>query len=340
MPEVQSLPELLKRFSEEQVRLYFFPPHKRPIGELATKLMLSFVPIGCLLVAFGWLRAQLVEAPSTQQESIVIQLLEIVVIVVVFFPIIWWARKCVIPLAQRLWHECFEYIKEQVHLEKDPPPSEEEYEQWIEDIGKKVYEMAPEKLHLSWSKEYSERVDEKAYGAEFHESAPKKWKFEIDLQTRGYPLPSLEDSPRMDKSKQTYRKTSYFEEWHYSINVFAKLFITEDYIAIYTNTVNVREPERIKEKAERGYHQHLSYVSLETETTLIGEEAVKQHYLSLKLDSDYTIRLHAATAELFYAGNWEGEKGIDATHGGLLDALRDHKMSRIRSFVEAEKLLK
>lgn len=337
MPELQSLPDVLKRFSQEQVRLYFFPPPRRPIGKLAVKFFFSLAPIGGLLFAFMWFHPRLIEAMDIQQRSVLLWPSEIVLDIIVVLPIVWWIKKCVIPQACSLGRECFGWIKDRIHLRRNPPPSEEEYEWWIKDIGKKVYEMAPEKLHLSYTKEYSkEWVEDISAGV--YKEAPKRWKFTVDLQTRGYPLPSSKNKPEQDKSKQAYRRTIHFKDWHYSINIFVRLFITKDYVATYTSTVNVREPEKIREKAEHFYHRHLTYVSRETRTEMIDEDVIKQDYLLLKLDSGFTIRLHAATVEFIYEGSEKAHESVDATHGGLLHVLRDHKMSEMESIVKAREL--
>ncbi|HLI72127.1 MAG TPA: hypothetical protein VKV19_20420 [Ktedonobacteraceae bacterium] len=327
-PELPPLPDLLNRFSGEQIHLYFFPLPRRPLRELAMKLLLL---VGCLLVAPVLLYVWLIK-PAGQEVTLV----ELVGVGLVGCDL-WLFRRYAIPLWRRFWHEYSEYRKEKEYLRENPPPSEEEYDQWIQDIGRKIYELAPEKLHISYSKEYSEEWVKDIREGVYRE-APKRWNFEVSLQTRGYPLPSSKTSPEQDKSQQAYKWAARLGERHYSINVFARLFITKDYIAIYTNTINVREPEKIKEKAEHFYHRHLTYVSRETVTRVIGDDIVKQDYLSLKLDSNYTIRLHAAFVKIIYANYESAENGVDATHAGLLNVLSEHKMSEVRSFVEASKV--
>jgi hypothetical protein len=336
LPELQSLPELLRRFSEEQVQLYFFPLPKRPIRERIKKLLLWLALVVGLGIVFVSLYVRFIKPANTQRGITAIELFVVILATLVFILIIWLIVTHVIPLAQELLRECSEHLKEQIHLRRNPPPSEKEYERWIMDIRNKIYEMAPEKLHIPMSKEYKQWVEDLRAG--LYEGVFEKWEFEADLQTSGFLAPSPKDSPLLNRSKPASRWAPGVGVMHYSINVFTRLFVTEDYIATYTNTVNVREPGREQEKCEHCYHQHLSYVALKIDSKLIEQAVVKDQYLSLKLDSGYTIKLNVATAELFYAGNREAKRDVDEIHGGLLDALREHKMSKIRSSVEAEKL--
>ncbi len=93
------------------------------------------------------------------------------------------------------------------------------------------------------------------------------------------------------------------------------------------------------EKSEHFYHQHLSYISLETDFKQIGPMLVKEQFLVLKLDSGYTTKLHVeVSANLFYSDNRKAKRGVEEVYGGLLGALQDHKMSQLRSSVEAGQL--
>jgi hypothetical protein len=223
----------------------------------------------------------------------------------------------IIPIAKRLQHERAQFAKEQNDLQRNPPPTEQEYDQWINEIANEVYyQIAPQKLQLP--------------------TVPKTFG---DLCVNAFIRPSEKHPASPWNTAAAKRWAPGIHKPHYSINVFTRLFVMENYIAIYTDTVNVRDQKRRDEKSEHCFHQHVSYVSLEVESKQLYETATKSHFelshqLSLALDSGYTIKLDIASAR--FSRHKPGFPSdpitdTDQVHKGLLEVLNDHKMSVTRS---------
>lgn len=339
------LNQAIRYYTQEQIRLYFFPFPERQHKELWKLLMRWVMSLAGLFVLLIIVYFSLV---APQQGLTATGIFGSLLSASLVILIVWLTAKYVVPLVKRYNFEYKEHVKEQQHIAQNRPPSDEEYRNWINFLGSIIYAMAVEKLHLPETKEYKEWKEWKGKTGENNGIEPKKWGYSADLQIRGFEAPSedknyilrmakrdkqdvaiLTSENELDAGKPLRRGTNY------SINSFTRLFVTKDFITIYRNVINVRQPERILEKSEHIYHQHLTHVSLEIDSQMIGNTKVTDQCLTLTLDSGNTIPLNVASATFFYKGSKETD--VDGVHGGLIDALHEHKLSTLYSITEAKK---
>jgi hypothetical protein len=309
------------------MRLYFFPYRERPIKELERELR-RFILIIAGLVAFCLiLFVCLLTSANSVQILAAVGFLAVVCVATII--IVQLVKTKIIPLKEKLQNERSASAREQSDLQRNPPPSEEEYEAWINDIANEVYyNIAPKKLQLP------ENPGSKSFG---------------DLSIRAIVRPSQANPPAPWNTEAARIWAKRLHKWHYSIYIFTRLFVLEDYIAIYTDRFNVLDPTKTEEKSEHCFHQHVSYVSLDVQSEAVevepGRSSVSlNQQLSLALDSGYTIKLDVADARFLkrirgHSGEYLPLEPITDTnnvHKGLLEVLNDHKKSMLRSFNEHE----
>jgi hypothetical protein len=133
---------------------------------------------------------------------------------------------------------------------------------------------------------------------------------------------------------------------HYAIYEFTSLFITEDYIAIYTSNIDLRYRELNSEGFEYGYHQHLSHLLLKMSTITInfpplsGQAApqqpesivIRENILSMMFDSGHEITRNIST--LRFGNKNEVVTNIDDIHRTLTHELIDHGKSMPKALKE------
>lgn len=325
-PPPMQLP-LRARYSREQMRLYFFPYSERPIkeleGELRRWIALVVGLVLLVLFLFIWLVSSTRSIPNSSQITLNIGFWAIVCIVI--FGVILILTKKIDPIKKRLNYERTELAKEQNDMQTNPPPTEEEFEAWINAVSDENSTKAPKKLQLP----------------------EQPGKYFGDLQVRAIVRPSQENQPSPWNSEAARIWAPRLHKWHYSVNIFTRLFVLEDYIAIYTDTFNVRDPRRTEEKSEHCFHQHVSYVSLDGQSeTVEGTPGqltiVLNQKLSIALDSGYKIKMDVASA--VFSKRVRGQNGrynsfedtndTNKVHKGLLEVLNDHKKSMLRSMSE------
>jgi len=341
-PLPQTLQQLRRRYSEEQIRLYFFPYPYHPIKELREKLLrwsLAIGGLGLLIVLmWTWLGSS-----GSGQGVTATQLLIVAGILGIIIWMSWIVRKKILPTRKELKKEQAQYDQEQAHLRRNPPPTQEAYEQWINEMRDRAYEDAPRKLHIPLSKEYKQWEENLNKGAPY-EKPPAQWAFEADLQLTGFIPPSKES---LYGTPPISIRAGRLNKRHYSHNEFTRLFVTKDFVAIYKTVVNTREHSIEYEEIEHFYHHHLAHMTLNVISIVIEpifvsasepepdpDPVVKNHILSLVLDNGHKIELDIASAKISYGKNKE-VTGVDAVHGVLLEALSDHKMSGIGTIIEA-----
>jgi uncharacterized membrane protein (DUF485 family) len=344
------LNQSIRYFTQEQIRLYFFPFPERQYKELWKRLMRWFMYLGGLFVLLIVIYVALVGSQQgLTATGLFGGLLSFSLIVLIF----WLAFKYVVPLWKLYRFEYKEHMKEQQHLAQHRPPTDQEYREWIYYLGSVIYDMAEEKLHLPESKVHKDWREWKEKTGEENGPRPRKRReYDADLRIKGVEHPSGERNYILRQTKQDKQDvvlvTSKEELDHsqalrrggnYSINSFTRLFVTKDFITIYSNTINVRQPERVQEKSEHFYHQHLTYVSMRVDGSKIGNDMVMIQELTLMLDSGHTIPLNVASAIFSYKKNGHRSEvsDVDSVHGGLIRALHEHKISVLESNVEADK---
>lgn len=341
-PQSLTMQQLRQRYTEEQVRLYFFPYPSHPIKELREKLLrwsLAAIGLGLLTVLmWRWV--------GTRPGVTTNELLIVACIIAMGVWIGWIIIKRIIPIWKELKEEQAQYDKEQAHLRRNPPPTQEAYEQWINEMRDRAYEDAPRKLHLSLTDTYKKWEEHRQNGAS-NEQSPNQWAFEADLQLSGFISPSEEslygDPPVSKWADGLYKR-------HYSHNEFTRLFVTKNFVASYKTIVNTRNRSIEYEEIEHFYHHHLTHMMLNVTSKIITpvymsalepdfEPVVKNHTLSLVLDNGHTIEFDIASAKIYYGNDAYGRNkkitGVDDVHGVLLEVLVDHKMSGIGTIIEA-----
>jgi len=326
-------PPLRKRYTPEQIRLYFFPfPDRGPkIRELQQKRLKLYQQIG-LLALVGLVIIVLLIASAGQGISY-LGLTEFAGIIGVIVLIVQLVRNKLLPLNEELRREIADDIREKEYTRTLQPPNVHEYDQWVSEIGDDIYENAPTRLHLHEHPEY--KAWKKAGNSEqymLRSEVPEQYGASLRLEGRSDEKDEL--PPQLQKRTRNERVRAR----HYSVYVFTALFIAEDYIAIYTNTVNLRDSTRDREEFEYCYHQHLSHMLLNVDTTSQetdipqeGQIEVKESNLSLTFDSGRTIRrnitsLHEGSLSITRIGD---------IHEKLTRALIDHERSMVRSIREA-----
>ncbi len=316
---------LRARYSREQMRLYFFPYSERPIKELERELWrwtALAAGVGVLaLLLFIWLARSASSSSNTATIwfwALLILAIGIIVIAVMF-------EKKINPIKKKLEYERSELAKEQDDMQTNPPPSEEEFEMWINAISEENYNKAPKKLQLP-------EQPGKHFG---------------DLYIRAFASPSQKNPPSPWDTKAAKIWAPRLRKRHYSINIFTRLFVLEDYIAIYTDTFNVRDPRSTQEVCEHCFHQHVSYVSLNVQSETVegipGQlTTVLSHQISIALDSGHEVKKDVASAifkkrvrdQNGHYSYSEDTTDTDKVHKGLLEVLNDHKKSMLRSINE------
>jgi hypothetical protein len=80
----------------------------------------------------------------------------------------------IIPLRERLRYHCSERAKEEENWRNNRPPTEEQYDQLVAEIGEEVYRIAPDKLHLEKRMQHKDkawRIDKQTHLSFYREAA-------------------------------------------------------------------------------------------------------------------------------------------------------------------------
>ena len=213
------------------------------------------------------------------------------------------------------------------------PPNERQYDEWISAISDDIYKNAPTRLrlhehpdHIAWRKAVNS-------GHYLSQPEPEPEEFGASLCLEGR-IATSDESSEYPPQLQKWTRNSLRVK-HYSVYEFTALFITEDYVAIYTSIVNLRDAMWDREEFEYCYHQHLSHMSLNVSTTLQNVDIqppkqilFQESRLSLTFDSGRTIRRNISTLHI---GN-QSITSIANIHEKLTKSLIDHERSMKRSF--------
>ena len=222
------------------------------------------------------------------------------------------------------------------------PPNERQYDEWISAISDDIYKNAPTRLRLHEHPDH--RAWRKAINSGLYPPQPEPEEFGASLCLEGRMISSAEakeNPPQLEKITRDCLRIK-----HYSVYEFTALFITEDYVAVYTSIINLRDPTRDREEFEYFYYPHLSHLSLNVSTTWqdIGTQppkqiALQESCLALILDSGRRIERNVLTLHI---GNQSitsiANTGIANIHEKLTKALIDHERSMTRSIQEANSL--
>jgi hypothetical protein len=328
---------LRQRYTPEQVYLYFFPfPDRGPkIRELQQKIWLLYKQIGALFS--GGLILVTLFLGSSKQGITNLGLLELAGILGIGVLIYRLVKTKLLPLREELRQEIAADEREKEYTRTIQPPNEYKYDEWINAISNDIYDQAPERLHLHEHPDHI--IWRKVVNSESYAQRPAEpEKFGASLCLEGWIARSDEADEQPPLLEKRTRNSPRVR--HYSVYVFTALFITEDYVAIYTSTVNLRDSTRDREEFEYCYHQHLSHMSLNVDTTRDIDPqsqrpiAFQESSLLLTFDSGRTIRRNIST---LHVGN-QSITSIDNIHEKLTRALIDHERSTIRSMNEANSL--
>jgi hypothetical protein len=225
-------------------------------------------------------------------------------------------------------YEVAKDAEEKADTARIQPPDELQYDQWINELQKYFHDNAPKKMHLPQHQDFIDWDTSKV------KVTDKPGEYGASLPIEGIIDPDEDVEPSVLK-RNTQKDVS--RQTHQSAYVFTSLFITEDYVAIYTATVNLRDATMDKEEFEYCYHQHLSHLSLKVVTIWGSVDAISQqrssyqiHLLSLIFDSGFAIKRSIET--LRYRG--VSHSPVDEIHKKLTIGVKDHTMSLIGSLVK------
>jgi hypothetical protein len=247
------------------------------------------------------------------------------------------------PIDRDLKWELDRQSEETARYHRVSPPDQVMFEAWIDEIAQQFYDNAPIRLHLRERHEYLKwQEDLKGGIPTFHEKDPKQ--YGTDLYMEGYQPIDSKEEPRQLYQRATQQGTR--RDMHYAIYEFTSIFITEDYIAIYTSNIDLRYPELDSEGFEYGYHQHLSHLLLKMSTITInfpprsGQAAPQQpkpmvirgSILSMMFDSGHKITRNISTLRL--GDKNEVVTSIDDIHRTLTHELIDHGKSMPKALKE------
>jgi hypothetical protein len=313
---------LRHKYTPEQVSLYFEPyPDRGPkIHELKqkrTKLyqQIAACVIACLVLVVLFLG-------STQQGITNVGLFVFAGIIGIAFVIFHLVKNKLRLLNEELRQELAAQARETEYTRKVRPPNEREYDEWIDDISEEIYSNAPEKLrlhkhpdHKAWRK----AIDNESYALQPEE--PEKFGASLFLEGRIPVSNETNEKPPLFKKLTRDR----LRIMHYSVYLFTAFFITEDHIAIYTNTVNLRDSTRDREEFKYGYHQHLSHWLLNVDTTVINVDADLQGQIAPK-----EIVYKESTLVLTFDSGRKIERNVSALHVGEPKPVTDIDNIRIK----------
>jgi len=331
---------LRQRYTEEQIRLYFFPYPDRTskIGVLRQKHRKLMQQILALVLAGLFLFVLFIVFAG--QGIVYLGFLALAGIIGSIVLITRLVKNQLHPLNRELARELANDKREKDHTYRVRPPDERQYDEWLDEISDEIYNQAPARLHLQ------------------EHPAHIKWRQAIDGNSL---MPSLKEPEEygaslflegeLDASSlregealvQFSRRTSLnsLRGVHYTIYVFTALFITEDYIATYTSIIDLCDARQDREEFEYGYHQHLSHMSLKVNTishriNMSQPElfSFKESTLLLTFDSGHAIKRNIST---LHVGNNTVTK-IDRIHQELTRALIDHERSLPRSLRDDKRL--
>ncbi len=310
----KDLPLLRKRYKPEQIYLYFHPyPDRSPeirrlkqlLGELYKKIWgLAIAGLILVVLLIG----------SALQGVTYLGLLEFVCIIGIVVLIIRLVRPELFQLREKLRQEIAADAREKEITRSVQPPNELQYDEWISAISNDIHSKAPDRLYLPKN--------------------PEKFRASLCLEGRMESSDEAEEKPGQLEKSTTHNKS---RRRHYSIYEFTALFITENYVAIYTSVVNLRDSTQDREEFEYCYHQHLSHMLLKVNTMRnVDTQLQSQIFFSLSLtfDSGRTIRRNISA---IHVGD-ESTSEIAKIHEKLTWALIDHEMSVIGSIREGKKL--
>lgn len=341
-PAVQ--PSLRERYTKEQVELYFNPaPDRGPrIAELQRQRQ-QLVQQRTIMIAVcvGLFLLLIVTA---NMGVILLALLALGGIITLIYFIRQIISIKLPPIDRDLKWELGKQSEETAKYNRVRPPDEVMFEAWINEIAQEIYDKAPIRLHLRERQEYLQWQEDLKNGIPtFHEKDPKQYGVDLYMEGGYQPINSKEE-PR-----QLYRRASQpgtRKGMHYAIYEFTALFITEDYLAIYTSNIDLRYPELDSEGFEYGYHQHLSHLLLKMNTITIdfpsssGRAApqqmepivIKGSILSMMFDSGHKIIRNIST--LRFGNKNEAVTNIDDIHKTLTHELIDHGKSMPKALKE------
>jgi hypothetical protein len=329
---------LRTRYTKEQVTLYFKPaPDRDPtIGKLQSQRQQLIQQLAIQIAACVGLFLLLI---MTATNTIWLALCALGGIILLLYFVRQILSIKLPPVNTSLMQERAMQRKETAYHKRVRPPNEIEFEAWIDEIAQEIFDSAPDKLHLRARPEYLKwKLDREKGITTVYDEEPEQYGTAFYMEGNAS---STEDSP------QLYRKTkdpAVRRVAHYATYEFTSLFITEDYIAIYANKIDLFSPELDDESFEYGYHQHLSHLLLKAHTITVplqpGQAAsqqtesivLKANTLSLMFDSGREMMYNISTLRL--GSQTKGVTNIDDIHKTLTRELIDHGRSMPKAFKE------
>jgi hypothetical protein len=332
-----------ERYTKEQVELYFNPaPDRGPrIAELQRQRRQLVQQRTILIAACVGLFLLLIVTATTGIILLAVLALGGIFVLIYFIRQITSIKLP--PIDKELKWELDRQREETARYNRVRPPNQVMFEAWINEIAQQIYDKAPISLHLRERLEYRQWQEDLKNGIPtYHEKDPKQ--YGTDLYMEGYQPINSEEEPRQLYRRATQPGTR--RDMHYAIYEFTSLFITEDYIAIYTNNIDLRYPGLDKEGFEYGYHQHLSHLLLKVNTITInlpplsGQAApqqtepvvIRESILSMMFDSGHKIVRNIST--LRFGNKNEVVTNIDDIHRTLTHELIDHGKSMPKALKE------
>lgn len=338
---------LRERYTKEQVELYFNPaPNRGPrIAELQRqrqqlvqqRTIMTAVCVGLLLLLIV----------TAAMGVILLALLALGGIIALIYFIRQIMSIKLPPIERDLKWELDRQNEEIARYNRVRPPDQVMFEVWVNEIAQEIYDKAPISLHLRERQEYLEWQKSIQNGIPtFYENDPRQ--YGTDFYLEGYQPIDSKEEPR-----QLYRRVvqpGTRRDMHYAIYEFTSLFVTEDYIAIYTSNIDLRYPELDSENFEYGYYPHLSHLLLKVNTAtlslppLSGQAApqqmesivIKEWSLSMAFDSGHKITRNIST--LRFGNKNEVVTDIDDIHKTLTHELIDHVKSMLKALKEGNTL--
>ena len=189
-------------------------------------------------------------------------------------------------------NEWYEYSEEK----KYTPPTEDEYQAWLDERCLDRYEKAKIKLYLA--------------------------RFESELRLIGGKLPSGEDEPPLVRSLPNGR-------WHASLNVCKYVFLTKDSMKVFTSEIDALHQRRRKETSSHYFYEHVVSVSFDDSLQpLEGKSKLfKIRTFSFAFDNGETISPNIMSA---FLQSPQGDfDDLEEVVANFLMLLRDHKVSRV-----------
>jgi hypothetical protein len=282
-------------FTEKQMRYYFEPPPVRPIKKLLILLILYFLLALGSLVVFSLEIPRLFSLIQTHTTASSTDFITPGSMLILFILLIVFGWRCYISWIN-FQYEWSEYSEEKKHT----PPTEDEYQAWLDERYFDLYEKAKRKLRLVRS--------------------------ESELSLIGGIFPSEEDKRPLVRSLRNRR-------WHSSLNVCKYVFLTKDNMKVFSSEIDALHQKNRNESSSHYFYEHIVSVSFEEIIQPFKFENppelkfIKRQYFSFAIDNGDYISPNIMSASL---QSPQGDfNDLEEIVANFLMLLRDHKVSRV-----------